>query len=115
MYSKYKCIHLGYSGSDLTKLVEKVLRVSLSKVHTSNYFVGFPIQLDGQTQYGVKPCSKGTKHCIKITYSDIQSQGYQVYPDKFSYDDFKQALKIIRASVTEEELDKIADFQYEQS
>ncbi|KLJ07909.1 vacuolar protein sorting-associated protein 4 [Blastomyces silverae] len=90
----------GYSGSDISVVVQDALMQPVRKIQTATHYK--PVIVDGQEK--LTPCSPGDNGATEMTWADIESD--KLLEPPLLLRDFIKALKSSRPTVSEDDLKK---------
>ena len=98
----------GYSGSDIATLTQDAIYEPIRKCESATHFIR--IQKDGKDYY--TPCSPSQPGAIQMKMHDMPNPEMLLPPD-VCYDDYILALKKIKPTVNEKDLEKQDEFTRE--
>ena len=98
----------GYSGSDVATLTQDAIYEPIRKCESATHFIR--IQKDGKDYY--TPCSPSQPGAIQMKMHDMPNPEMLLPPD-VCYDDYIIALKKIKPTVNEKDLEKQDEFTRE--
>ena len=98
----------GYSGSDVATLTQDAIYEPIRKCESATHFIR--IQKDGKDYY--TPCSPSQPGAIQMKMHDMPNPEMLLPPD-VCYDDYILALKKIKPTVNEKDLEKQDEFTRE--
>ena len=100
----------GFSNSDISTLVKEAYYESVKKCESAEYFK--KIQENDEEKYKYTPCNEDDPDAIKMKMNEIPESG-TLWPPNVIYEDFLEALKKVKSSVSPEDLIKHEEFTRE--
>ena len=104
----------GYSGSDIATLTQDAIYEPVRRCQAAKYFrkIPNPQNPNDKNDFRYIPCNANDRGAEKITMGELQDPT-KLLPPKVSYNDYLEALKKIKATVNEKDLEKQRQFTKE--
>lgn len=97
----------GYSGSDISIAVQDALMQPIRKIQTATHYK--KVMVDGEEK--LTPCSPGDQGAMEMTWDQVETD--QLLEPRLTVKDFVKAIKASRPTVSQEDLQRSADWTKE--